>query len=167
MIHSSPSFSINLMQLFKIWGFHSGDCCRLHPPAHAGSSVADFSNLNMETIRSSETSDHSGSTQCHISEDGILHNPSVVPARFWYISAWFTKQSYVTDCMGYTFRSRKPRLTAVGIRCADHATPSTRKGRHYLSRQAAIARSVEFASGLRPRSLVFYGISFSNISDFF
>jgi hypothetical protein len=24
-------------------------------------------------------------------------------------------------------RSRKPRLMAVGIRCADHATPSTRK----------------------------------------
>jgi hypothetical protein len=24
----------------------------------------------------------------------------------------------------------KPRLTAVGIRCADHATPSTRKGWH-------------------------------------
>jgi hypothetical protein len=27
-------------------------------------------------------------------------------------------------------RSKKPRLTAVGIRCADHATPSTRKGWH-------------------------------------
>jgi hypothetical protein len=30
-------------------------------------------------------------------------------------------------------RSRKPRLTAVGIRCADHVTPSTRKSRHYFA----------------------------------
>jgi hypothetical protein len=28
------------------------------------------------------------------------------------------------------FGLKKPRLTAVGIRCADHATPSTRKGWH-------------------------------------
>jgi hypothetical protein len=34
------------------------------------------------------------------------------------------------------------RLTAVGIRCADHATPSTRKGWHQLRREAAVARSV-------------------------
>jgi hypothetical protein len=27
-------------------------------------------------------------------------------------------------------RSRKPRLKAVGIRCGDHSTPSTRKGWH-------------------------------------
>jgi hypothetical protein len=33
---------------------------------------------------------------------------------------------------------RKPRLTAVGIRCADHATPSTGKSWHYLRRQAAV-----------------------------
>jgi hypothetical protein len=26
--------------------------------------------------------------------------------------------------------TRKPRLTAVGIRCADHVTPSIRKSRH-------------------------------------
>jgi hypothetical protein len=53
-------------------------------------------------------------------------------------------------------RSTKPRLTAVGIRCADHATPATRKGWHELRRQAAVARSVKFACGLRPRSLVFF-----------
>jgi hypothetical protein len=34
----------------------------------------------------------------------------------------------------------KPRLTAVGIRCADHATPSTPKSWHELRRQAAVAR---------------------------
>jgi hypothetical protein len=38
--------------------------------------------------------------------------------------------------------SRKPRLTAVEIRCADHATPSIRKSWHQLRRQAAVARSV-------------------------
>jgi hypothetical protein len=36
----------------------------------------------------------------------------------------------------------RPRLTAVGIRCADHATPSICKSWHKLCRQAAVARSV-------------------------
>jgi hypothetical protein len=35
-----------------------------------------------------------------------------------------------------------PRLTAVGIRSADHATRSIRKSWHWLRRQAAVARSV-------------------------
>jgi hypothetical protein len=38
--------------------------------------------------------------------------------------------------------SRKPRLMAMGIRCADHATPSIRKIWHKLRRQAAVARTV-------------------------
>jgi hypothetical protein len=46
----------------------------LQSPAHAGSSVADFSILNMEAIRSSETSVYTRSTRLHIPEDGILHS---------------------------------------------------------------------------------------------
>jgi hypothetical protein len=42
------------------------------PPAHAGPSLADFSTLKMEAIRSSETSVHTISTRRHIPEDGIL-----------------------------------------------------------------------------------------------
>jgi hypothetical protein len=42
--------------------------------------------------------------------------------------------------------SRRPRLTAVGIHCADHATPSILKSWHQLRRQLAVARSVEFAT---------------------
>jgi hypothetical protein len=52
-----------------IWGL----CC-LQPPAHAGSSLADFSTLKMEAIRSSETSVHTKSTRRHIPEGGILHS---------------------------------------------------------------------------------------------
>jgi hypothetical protein len=48
---------------------------RLLLPAHAGSSLADFSTLKMEAIRSSETSVHfRRSTRRHIPEDGILHS---------------------------------------------------------------------------------------------
>jgi hypothetical protein len=46
--------------------------CRLQPPAHAGSSLADFSALKMEAIRSSETSVHTRSTRRHILEYGSL-----------------------------------------------------------------------------------------------
>jgi hypothetical protein len=38
----------------------------LQPPAHAGSSLADFSTLKMEEIRSSETSVHTRTTRRHI-----------------------------------------------------------------------------------------------------
>jgi hypothetical protein len=44
----------------------------LQPPADAGSSIADFSALKMEAIRSSETSVHTICTRRHIPEDEIL-----------------------------------------------------------------------------------------------
>jgi hypothetical protein len=44
----------------------------MQPPAHAGSSLADFSTLKMEAILSSETSVHTRSTWRHIPEDGIF-----------------------------------------------------------------------------------------------
>jgi hypothetical protein len=47
--------------------------CSLQPPPHAGSSLADFSTLKMEAIRSSEMSVHTRFTQRHIPQDGILH----------------------------------------------------------------------------------------------
>jgi hypothetical protein len=47
---------------------------RYEPPAHAGSSLADFYALNMEAIRSSETAVHTRSTRRHVPEYGIFHS---------------------------------------------------------------------------------------------
>jgi hypothetical protein len=46
----------------------------------------------------------------------------------------------------------KTASTAVGICRADHATASIRNSWHLLRLQAAAARLVPFARGLRPRS---------------
>jgi hypothetical protein len=46
----------------------------LQPPAQAGSSLADFSTLKMEAIRSSETLIHTRSTRRHIQQNDILHS---------------------------------------------------------------------------------------------
>jgi hypothetical protein len=43
---------------------------------------------------------------------------------------------------------------AVEIRYADHVATSVSRSWHYLRRQAAVARSVYFARGLRPRSFL-------------
>jgi hypothetical protein len=49
---------------------------REEPPAatHAGSSLANFSTLKKEAIRSSETSVYIRSSRRHIPDDGILHS---------------------------------------------------------------------------------------------
>jgi hypothetical protein len=52
--------------------FSTGGCPQ--PPAHAGSSLADFSLLKIEAICYSETSVNARSTQLHIPEDDILHS---------------------------------------------------------------------------------------------
>jgi hypothetical protein len=46
----------------------------MQPPAHAGSSLADFSTLKMEVIRYYETSVYTRYTRRHIPENGILHS---------------------------------------------------------------------------------------------
>jgi hypothetical protein len=46
----------------------------LQPPAHAGSSLANFSTLKTKAISSSETSVHTRSTRRHIPDDGIYHS---------------------------------------------------------------------------------------------
>jgi hypothetical protein len=51
--------------------------CRLQPPARTGSSLADFSTLKMEAIRSFETSVNTRPTQRHIPEDDILQRQSL------------------------------------------------------------------------------------------
>jgi hypothetical protein len=45
--------------------------------------------------------------------------------------------------------------TAVGIRHPDHVAPSIRKSWHWLRRQAAVARSLQLARGLRPQSFFY------------
>jgi hypothetical protein len=56
--------------------------CSLQPPAHAGSSLADFSTLKMEAIRSPETSIYTRYTRRHILEDGILQLCSQMSTYF-------------------------------------------------------------------------------------
>jgi hypothetical protein len=54
--------------------WHRVDCI-LQTPAHAGSSLADFSTLKIEAIRFSEKSVYTRSTRRHIPKDGILPGP--------------------------------------------------------------------------------------------
>jgi hypothetical protein len=70
--------------------------CRLQPPGHASSSLADFSTLKMEAIRSSETSVHTRSTRRHIPEDGILLSPFSFSVLLWF--CWFLNLYLLVQC---------------------------------------------------------------------
>jgi hypothetical protein len=73
----------------------------------------------------------------------------------------YTHQNLVTGCFQHrsTF-SRKPRLTAVGIRCADHVAPSNRKSRHYFADSGG--RSVVIVR-LRTKATEFFSLVPSRI----
>jgi hypothetical protein len=60
----------------------------LQPPAHTGSSLADFCTLKMEATRSYETSVYTISIRRHIPEDGILHSVSLYPENYVKLSLW-------------------------------------------------------------------------------
>jgi hypothetical protein len=52
----------------------------------------------------------------------------VIQNFLWATIFFYTLVIYLVLLKGD--RSRKPRLTTVGIRCADHGTPSIRKSWH-------------------------------------
>jgi hypothetical protein len=87
---------------------------RLQPPAHAGSSHADFSTLKIEAISSSETSVHTRPTRRHIPEDGILHHTiNLLTVLFLYLLFIFLKR---IPCFSiyiyiYTVNSDIPRIS--------------------------------------------------------
>jgi hypothetical protein len=85
--------------------------CRscVNRPAHAGSSLADFSTPKMEAIHSSETSVH---TRRHIPEDGILQvlRRTDHPRSFHHmLSVW-----YYMDLIENT-ASSSPSVAAFGF----------------------------------------------------
>jgi hypothetical protein len=91
------------------------------PHAHAGSSLADFSTLKMEAIRSSETSVHTTSTWRHIPEDGILHSHRCENFKCYVINeVRFTSvtsltQTFLIEMKSIIIRGRNPRLTGCEL----------------------------------------------------
>jgi hypothetical protein len=79
----------------------------LQPPAHACSSLADFSTLKMEMIRPSEMSVHTRSTRRHIPEDGILHShrrenlKSYITFKFMNVMFLFSFSVIASCCVNY------------------------------------------------------------------
>jgi hypothetical protein len=66
---------------------------RLQAPAHAGSSLADFSTLKTEAKRSSETSVHTRSTRRHTPECGILHYRSRENLKSYIVFFYFGNET--------------------------------------------------------------------------
>jgi hypothetical protein len=112
---------------------------RLHlqPPAHAGSSLADFSTLKMKAIRSSETSVHTRCIRRHIPEDGILqpgysflvaHFTATSVARLQRVWWWDGRRTGTNSVEKPAvaqplYKSPALRVYGAGL-CLRHTTPS-------------------------------------------
>jgi hypothetical protein len=78
----TPKWTSNRLQhVFDWW-------LSLQPPAHSSSSLADFSTLKMEAIRSFKSSVHTRSTWRHVPEDGIFLY-ELYSSLFWLCFACF------------------------------------------------------------------------------
>jgi hypothetical protein len=74
----------------------------------------------------------------------------------WISLSWRAETFSPEPCSWAVGQWSKTENTAVGIRHTDHTIPPIRKSWHYLRRQAKVARSVEFARGIKPRSYYYY-----------
>jgi hypothetical protein len=93
------------------------------PPAHAGSSLADFSTLKMEAIPSSETSVHTRSTLRHMPEDGILHSHRRETHKSYCVPLWGGYSSVHSTTRDATNQENQPLYTLPFLlRCRDHST---------------------------------------------
>jgi hypothetical protein len=115
-------------------------------PAHAGSSLADFSTLKMEAIRSSETSVHfTGSTRRHIREDGILHSPRCENLKSYnlkynnFTCALLGKVPFYTE---YAARLQFLKIILYRIRWTTVYTRLGREGFKPILRQPTSVRAV-------------------------
>jgi hypothetical protein len=97
----------------------------LQPPAHAGTSLADFSTLKMEAIRSSETSVYTISTRCHIPEGGILHSHGHENLKSSYKPNSVCRLLLLVSCLAY---SSTLKIEAI---CSSETLACLRTTRHY------------------------------------
>jgi hypothetical protein len=85
-IHVYSYYRLSVGWLYR-WSYE----IHLQPPAHAGSSFADFSTLKI-AIRSSETSVHTRSTRPQIPEDRILHSHRRENLKSYTVRCYVTQQ---------------------------------------------------------------------------
>jgi transposase len=106
--------------------------------------LADFSNLKMEVIRSSETSVHTRSTRSQIPEDGILHMKRVV-CDVRYVRNWIRINMH-----SYLFN--------VWIRILQRSDVSHSKDCNYCWQQEVPPVSLQ-------QSVIFYNIHWTDSGD--